>query len=389
MKVAVISSGVLPSPPLLGGAIELHTYYLARELSALGNEVHYVTDISPIASFKKNVTIHQIGYSRGSFSSGFMKSFLTNYLGGWKAWKVTEDLLKSTKVDILHFHHRISGAFYSLSNRDSPVPCVYTVHNPTPSMFSFSARSRIVRAIPFAFLELRLIKRSVAVIVVSKNLKRELTHNYGVNAGKIFYIPNGVDVDAFKTESTTSSTFEKYRVSEPFFLYVGKLDQRKGVHLLLKALAYVEGSLMIVGDGPYKSTLETMVRKLGLENRVFFTGSIPPGELVDLYNAASALVLPSLAEGLPLVVLEAMATGLPVVTTEGIADEVVIDGYNGFTFPRANVEILGDKLASLYTDPKMRKRMSLNSKEIVQRQFSWRVIAEKVADVYDYAIRHA
>lgn len=385
-SIALVNSGVYPSPPPRGGAIELHTYNLANALAELGYEVHYITDISPVASFSRNVIIHKVGYSRGSFHSGFAKDWLCNYFAGWKVWRVVENFLRKEKVDVLHFHHKASGAMYAIKNRSTPVPFVYTVHNPLPSMFNYSVLKQKVRQIPFAILELNLLKSSNGVIAVSRRLKLELAKRYRIEPRKIFFIPNGVDLDVFILRTRELDTITKYGLPESFFLFLGKLEDRKGAKFLLQALKETEGSAVIVGDGPQRNKLRVMTKHLGLEKRVTFTGSVPEKEKIDLYKAASVFVLPSLAEGLPLVVLEALAAGLPIIATQGVADDAILNGYNGFTFPPRNVRLLREKMALLWNDPKLRKQMGQNSRKIAESQFSWRVVAEKVAMVYDHVI---
>ncbi|KAB2958482.1 MAG: glycosyltransferase [Thermoanaerobaculia bacterium] len=122
-----------------------------------------------------------------------------------------------------------------------------------------------------------------------------------------------------------------------FLLFVGRLRIRKGVEVLLEALAAGgEDRLWIAGDGEHRARLEARADELGLRasGRVRFLGRASRGEVRDLLSRARALVVPSTYEGMPLVVLEAMEAGVPVVASRvsGIP-EVVIDGETGWLVP--------------------------------------------------------
>ncbi|HEY7215255.1 MAG TPA: glycosyltransferase family 4 protein, partial [Thermoanaerobaculia bacterium] len=119
-------------------------------------------------------------------------------------------------------------------------------------------------------------------------------------------------------------------------LFVGRLRIRKGVEVLLEALAELrrripDAGLRIAGDGEHRGRLECRTADLGLEGAVSFLGTCDAGRVRRLLRGAAALVVPSIYEGMPLVVLEAMEAGVPVVASRvsGIP-EVVVDGETGW-----------------------------------------------------------
>ena len=75
---------------------------------------------------------------------------------------------------------------------------------------------------------------------------------------------------------------------------------------------------------------------------------------------------------------------LVLLATQGVAQNAIVDGYNGFTFAAGNASSLGEKMTLLWNDPKLTKRMGENSRNIAVTQFSWTTVAERVAVVYDY-----
>jgi glycosyltransferase involved in cell wall biosynthesis len=152
------------------------------------------------------------------------------------------------------------------------------------------------------------------------------------------------------------------RVSNSQLVSVGRLCEQKGHLILLDALAALarEGlrfEMTIVGDGPLRPALERRVRELGLEGRVAITGWLSNAEVRERILGARALVLPSFAEGLPVVLMEAAALGRPVVATyvAGIP-ELVIDRTSGWLAPAGHVGRLRDAIRECLSAPDSRIR---------------------------------
>jgi colanic acid/amylovoran biosynthesis glycosyltransferase len=143
----------------------------------------------------------------------------------------------------------------------------------------------------------------------------------------------------------------------PRLVCVGRLCEAKGQMLLVEAAARVVATgrpleLVLAGDGPLRAELEASIRKHSLEKHIRITGWISSSEVRREILAARALVLPSFAEGLPVVIMEAMALRRPVLTTyvAGIP-ELVRDGENGWLFPAGSVENLAAAMADCLARP--------------------------------------
>lgn len=134
------------------------------------------------------------------------------------------------------------------------------------------------------------------------------------------------------------------------FVCVGRLCEQKGQLLLLEAIAQLRRSgalvsLVLAGDGPMRSQVEEAIDRLGLTRSVRITGWIGPDQVRNEILAADAMILPSFAEGLPIVIMEAMALGRPVISTmiAGIP-ELVESGVDGFLVPAGDVESLSEAI---------------------------------------------
>jgi glycosyltransferase involved in cell wall biosynthesis len=170
---------------------------------------------------------------------------------------------------------------------------------------------------------------------------------------------------------------------------VGRLCEQKGQLLLLRALGLVVSrgvllDLVLAGDGELRSEIETLVDQLGLRDRVRITGWIGSHEVRHEILAARALVLPSFAEGLPVVIMEAMALRRPVITTfvAGIP-ELVRDGQDGWLVPAGDVDSLSRAIeACALTEPEALAHMGESARQRVLERHAVDIEAAKLASLF-------
>lgn len=174
----------------------------------------------------------------------------------------------------------------------------------------------------------------------------------------------------------------------PRVLFVGRLAAVKGAPLLLRAFAAQAGHhpgarLAIVGDGPDRAALEAEARALGLADRVDFLGYQPQGAVAQELSRSDMLVLPSFAEGVPVVLMEAMAATLPVIASRvaGVP-ELVEDGVSGFVTPPGDLATLTDRLGRLLADADLRARMGAAGRAKVVAEFDVGTEAAKLARAF-------
>jgi colanic acid/amylovoran biosynthesis glycosyltransferase len=175
-------------------------------------------------------------------------------------------------------------------------------------------------------------------------------------------------------------------------VFVGRLCTEKAPLLLLEAVARLnaEGQaceLTMIGDGPLRSALAERVRQLGLGARVRLLGWASADAVKRHIVEARALVLPSFAEGLPVVLMEALALRRPVVCTAvgGIA-ELVVDGDNGWLVPPGNLAALASAIAEvLNSAPADLQRMGDNGAQRVARQHDPQAAGRRLAALFGAA----
>jgi glycosyltransferase involved in cell wall biosynthesis len=170
-------------------------------------------------------------------------------------------------------------------------------------------------------------------------------------------------------------------------LFVGRLAAMKGVPLLLEAIATVRRvhpdlNVTIAGDGPDRAALEAQAVRLNLADTVHFAGYQSQDAVADLLEAADMLVLPSFAEGVPVVLMEAMASRLPVIASRiaGIP-ELVEDGVSGLLVPAGDGEAVTRALDRLLGDASLCARMGEAGRAKVEREFDVKREAGKLLEL--------
>ena len=197
------------------------------------------------------------------------------------------------------------------------------------------------------------------VLAPSAATAEELARDYGVNGVRV--VPNATGGVAVEEQEILVGEAG----SEPargYLLLIGRLRLRKGVEVLLAALARLlekapEARLLVAGDGEHRRALERTAARLGVEEAVTFLGRCDAARVRALLAGAGALAVPSIYEGMPLVVLEAMEAGVPVVASRvsGIP-EVVVDGETGWLVPPEDPAALAAALGAALMEPEEARR---------------------------------
>jgi glycosyltransferase involved in cell wall biosynthesis len=200
-------------------------------------------------------------------------------------------------------------------------------------------------------------------------------------------IPYGIAVEEFRDLPADRVTAIRRGRSAPLLLGVGRLVYYKGFEFLIRAMKQIDATLMLVGDGQLRHSLERLAHELGVANRVEFLGEMQPREIVPYYHAADLFVLPSIArsEAFGIVQLEAMACGKPVVNTKlnsGVPF-ASLDGVTGITVEPANADALATAINRLLADASLRTAYGEAARRRVQSEFTIDAMVERTRHLYE------
>lgn len=225
----------------------------------------------------------------------------------------------------------------------------------------------------------RRVVRMASAAVVGGSPHREYVKALGIPEQRVCtgydvvdntHFAAGADIARQREESERA----RLRLPRRYFVACNRFVEKKNLPRLVEAYAHYQrraGSdawhLVLLGDGPLRNSVETMVRERGLSEWVRFPGFQQYDELPAYYGLAGAFVQASTSEQWGLVVNEAMAAGLPVLVSNrcGCAPDLIADGINGYTFEPTDVEMLTDRMCAVADDDCDREAMAQRSREII------------------------
>jgi glycosyltransferase involved in cell wall biosynthesis len=199
------------------------------------------------------------------------------------------------------------------------------------------------------FTPLRILSRKATRICTISNeeKKRLLRYGYKINENDIDVIYHGVS-DAFKpieyySKDTLETIKRKYHLPDQYLLFVGRLNERKNIYHLINAIPSLNDKdilLVIVGEKDWKMfDLDRLIKKVGIKDRIVFTGPIYNDDLACVYAMAKIFCFPSYAEGFGLPPLEAMAAGVPIVVSNTTSLPEVCGDAGTYVNPNSAKEI--------------------------------------------------
>lgn len=351
-------------PPTRGG-METH-------LKDLCDQLRHVVDVDVLVANTTRTTVHDVvdGVPVTRVAShGRLRatSIAPGYLGE----------LARTSADVVHLHAPNPVAELALLAWARPrrAKVVVTWHSDV-------VRQRVLGRL-YRPVSRRLLDRADAICVATPNHVRasSILPPY---AGKCRTCPFGVDLDVLHADARAVAAVRARHGDRPIVLGVGRLVYYKGFEVLLDAMAGLDATLVIAGEGDRRAALEARARALGIADRVSLVGEIE--DLRPLFAACDVFVLPSThrSEAFGIVQLEAMAFGKPVVSTRlgtGV-DWVNAHGLTGLTVPPADPTALRDAVARLLASAALRARLGANGRRRVEQEYTTARAAESVLAVY-------
>jgi phosphatidyl-myo-inositol alpha-mannosyltransferase len=366
VKIGIVSQSYYPR---YGGVTE-HVHHTALELRRRGHQVTIITSRFRRGEAPSDPEVERIGYNllipfNGAFVDLAVGIRLRSQLRG---------LLKRHRFDILHTHAPLVPTLPLIAVETAECPQVGTFH-------TTSGPSRLIEAFlgPLA----ARMKRLDARIAVSETARDFVAQYF---PGDYHVIPNGVDTERFHP---SVEPFPEWRDPRRVnVLFVGRLDPRKGVQVLLDALPEViartqgKARLLVVGDSYLRGRFEASVAPAARAH-VHFVGHVPSRDLPRWYATGDIFVSPALGhESFGIVLAEAMAAGRAVVASDIPGYRSVVQpGVNGVVSPPGDVLALAGAIAALVEDPERRAALAQRGRARAL-EFAWPHITDRIEAVY-------
>jgi len=385
-------------PDSAWGGIATMYQSLARALAERGHEVHVICQALDERgdSTDGGVFVHRVGTNPRRYSA------LARVNYGLHAWRKLREVIREHSVDVVEAAYwGAEGFLYGLRRRTPLVVRVATSARDVVSTGTYSGRREWLSLKALSLLEDSSARRADRIIVTTGGLHAPLSARLGVSPGRVDVVRHAVKADEFVCVESGIRATLGIPGEAPVVLFVGRLEARKGPHVLSEAIPYVARRVpstvfVLVGrdtdtspaGGSMKSHIADRARESGVADQLVFVDSLPQPELVELYSTCDLVVSPSLHESFGLVVLEAMAFGKPVVATAtGLVPELGFDGTGGIMVAPGDIGELAEAVVKLLSlDSEGRKLAAARNRSLVETEFSMPRWVDNVVAVYERAI---
>lgn len=358
-------------PPLHGG-IEQHIHTLVHQLKHEVDPEVLVSGTRPDLQMDNGVPIRSAGtYGRVAGSP------ISPMLPYW---------MRKSKPDLFHMHMPMPTGELAYLFCTPGVPSVATYHMET---VRYAKALKLYRPFLDAFL------RRTARIIVST--PQHITNSTILPAfkDKCRVIPFGIDIQRFAATPAVQERVKQLReqLGSRVILFIGKFRHYKGLDYLFRAMAEVDGRLVLVGDGEEKPRLEALAAELKLGDRIVWMPHLEDDAFVAALHACDVFVLPSIykTETFGIAQLEAQACGKPTICTAlGTGVEYVTQhGRNGLVVPPMDAPALADALRRLLDDTDYREQLGQAALARVHAEFSQEKMAAAIHDLYQEVLNEA
>ncbi|MGD0861821.1 MAG: glycosyltransferase family 4 protein [Candidatus Limnocylindrales bacterium] len=367
MKIGLVTPYVYPLP----GGVNEHVRFLYENLRLRGHDVRIITSSHGLQRASEGDII-RIGKGFSVPSNGSVGTITVSP----RFVSQVRDVLARERFDLLHYHEPFVPFLSLIVLRQSTSVNVATFH----AYAGFSPAMELGKRMLPGYAS-RLHGRIAVSAAARHFVDRFFPGDYKV-------IPNGVNLVRFQR----AVPIARWQDGVPNVLFVGRLEDRKGLPHLLKAFRLIrksglEARLLIVGSGPQEREARRYVLTRGLQN-VEFLGRVSDDEKAQLFKTADVFVSPATGrESFGIVLLEAMAAGAPIVCSDIHGYKGVVQrNSQGILVPPRDAKALCSAISELLVDPALRARLGTNGQQRAQ-QFSWESVTAKVEEYYGFVIR--
>lgn len=383
MKVALAA---IRYPPAPGGA-ETHVAALADGLVKRGHDVVvHTSDLFTEYPFARRELPTEINGVR------IVRHKAQRWLGSWTAMPSMDKALRDERADILHAHSY--GYYQTVSAarvaRRAGSPFVFTPHFHPPWSMEGGALRRALRGVFDPMVGQPVVNAADRVVFVSSGERAEMKRHLRVPDERSVVIPNGFYPERFDPIPKGALFRDRYKIgaSERLVVFAGRLASNKGLTVLVDAFSQLEAKntrLVLAGeDQGWSQRLVEQATRLGVADRLVFTGHLDDATYRSCLAASDVFVLPSEWEAFGIVLAEAMACGVPCVATRvGGAPDVVKEGVTGRLVEFGDARALARALDSVLADRLVAFQLGAAGRLRALREFSWSAVVDRTVKLYE------
>jgi glycosyltransferase involved in cell wall biosynthesis len=371
---------------LADGAEGIHIREMIKAFRKLGHEVRVVALVGEGSSAKRGPAKAASRWSRisGWLPRGVyeLAELSYNVVGG----RAVSRAIREFQPDLVYDRYNSYSTAAVAAAKRAGVPVFLEVNAPVAfERANFDGPSLRWPRMAQRY-ERHICDQATHIFVVSTPLRDFLVQERGVPADKITVLPNGADPDAFDPHMDSAAIRQRYQLGARKVIgFVGILRPWHGVELLLDAFSRLSPRqrdlhLLLVGDGPSEQELKNQVARLGLEDRVTFTGRVSHGEIREHIAAMDMTVSPRATfYASPMKILEYMAMAVPVVAPRmpNIID-ICDDGSDSLLFDPEDVASLQQCLERLIGDEQEARRLGAAARRKIEQHLNWQRNAEQI-----------
>jgi glycosyltransferase involved in cell wall biosynthesis len=302
--------------------------------------------------------------------------------------RVAADVVRREKVDVVHSHFAWpDGLGGSLVKRTTGVPLVACLRGADiliDQEIDYGARER-----PFFDRNLKRLLPAADRTLYFSEFMRDAAIRLGARADHAITVRKAVDLSQFSVVQDRAAARRELGFGDrPMILAVGGLIPRKGIDVILEALARLrqsfDFSFVVCGEGPERDALISLARRLSLDDRTHFMGRVSREEIPKFFGACEIFVLASVLEAAGNVLFEAMGAARPIVCTQaGGPSEYVEDGVSGFVVPVRDIDALSQRVATLLADPALRDQLGAEGRRRALTHYAYPRLVRDIIDVYE------
>ena len=299
------------------------------------------------------------------------------------------------EFDVIHiknWYDHFAITFYRAAHKHR-IPFAFTSHGTLDPSARNKYKKRVKKLIDLIYTK-KMLKECGAIHASTDSEVTEF-QKFGIEQKKIFRINIGLPQKDFQIKERTN-ILDRLGIKKdsPYILFLGRIDPKKGIDLLLKAFSkfsadFKDIQLVIAGSGleSYENKIKELTRELGIENRVKFSGFVLGNEKLQLFESAKLFALTTYSDVHPLAVVESLAMGIPVVITK-FCDFPEIAEFNAGKIVDADVDSIASAFEQIMENNQNLKMLSNNAKKLFTERFLFEKEPKEYERLYNYAIKN-